>query len=104
MDPDHRLAYQHFRSTGGVAVDGGLRAVTQGMGGNRPVYDWPIVGAALIEMQANGAKFSVEGCRAYCRRLLTPDSPKLNGVGASGRQGRTVAALQTFLKAGSDGK
>ena len=73
--PDHLLAYQALRSVGGVAVDGGLRAVTQSMTGNRTTYPWDVVGAALVEMAANGVKFSVEGCRAYCRRLLTPDAP-----------------------------
>lgn len=46
-----------------------LESLTQDTG-NGPAYDWPTIGAALLDLKANGQAFSVGLLRGYCRNIV----------------------------------
>lgn len=66
---DQHTAYLRVRGAARSAVsfDAQLRAIQSGMHG--PAYDWPIIGAALVEMDAVGANPSAQAIRAFCQKL-----------------------------------
>jgi len=66
--PDHRAAYTALRSAHRLPVsfDAGLREVHAPSTGGA-AYPWPVIGAALVQLQANGETFNVARLRGYCR-------------------------------------
>lgn len=76
-----------------------LLGLNQGMNG--PAYDWPTIGAALLELQANGEPFNVSRLRGYCRNVgraaAEPALPAPNGrrKGAQSYEDR-MAVLRAF--------
>lgn len=74
-DADHREAYEGYRRSHRMpdSLDAGIRSVNQPISGGA-AYDWPIIGAALLEMRATQGNFSVPFLRGCCRRLVAGEA------------------------------
>lgn len=68
-DPSHQAAADGYRRAHQypAAFVATLEAVANGMHG--PAIPWSVIGAALVEMQGAGARFSPATLRAFVRRL-----------------------------------
>ncbi len=68
-DPSHQRAADGYQRAHPypAAMVATLEAMTNGMQG--PAVAWPVIGAALVEMQGAGARFSPATLRAFVRRL-----------------------------------
>lgn len=68
-DPTHHAAADTYRRAHQypAAFVASLEAMANGMQG--PATPWPVLGAALVEMQSAGARFSPATLRAFVRRL-----------------------------------
>lgn len=66
--PDHRSAYLALRTAHRrpESFDAGLREVFAPSTGGA-AYSWAVIGAALVQVQANGESFNVSRLRGYCR-------------------------------------
>lgn len=67
----HREAYLAQRRSHRLpaSFDAGLRDVHEPINGG-PAFAWPVIGAALLQLQANGETFNVNRLRGYCRSQL----------------------------------
>lgn len=89
---DHRAAYQALRTAHRfpVSFDAGLREVHEPSTGGAG-YAWSVIGAALVQLQANGETFNVARLRGYCRSHQQ-GAPRPIRVGGSGAPGSAVGA------------
>jgi hypothetical protein len=77
----HRTAYLALRASHRLpaSLDAGLRDVHDPINGG-PAFAWDVIGAGLLQLQANGETFNVSRLRGYCRSHLA-------GAPPSGRRG-----------------
>ena len=103
-----REAYLAYRRAHRMpdGLDATLRAAHQPPTGGAG-YDWPVIGAALVEMRGASVDFNAAALRGFCRKLVSGDAPapaRANGS-HGGRQARNLEAIQQFLNDGvGDGK
>lgn len=77
-DPVHRAAWEGIvrSAPAPVAVAASIGALASGLHGpGGRAVPWPVIGQALLELQAAAVPFSPAALRAFARRLEAPDPP-----------------------------
>ena len=77
-DPVHRAAWEGIvrSAPAPVAVAASIGALASGLHGpGGRAVPWPVVGQALLELQAAAVPFSPAALRAFARRLEAPEPP-----------------------------
>lgn len=91
----HRAAYLALRASHRLpaSLDAGLRDVHAPIGGGA-AFAWDVIGAGLLQLQANGETFNVSRLRGYCRSHLAgaPPSGRRGSGGESGEGALRVGA------------
>lgn len=74
-----QTAYANLRgqSRNPEGFDALLRAIHTPIAGG-PAYPWPIIGAALMDLDATGGAVTPNAIRAFCRKLTEPEALRTN--------------------------